>query len=149
MIINLKHEIIVFWSSFFCAQAIGIFFDFFRCLRKRYPHGNFSVAVEDVLFCTLSFKLFFDVCNICNNGGLRWYIFAALILSGILYFCTLSSYMMKCWNLIFNIVLYLTYPVRKCVTLLFSLITLIWGKYVSAWNKISYFATKKLPKRNK
>ena len=102
MIISIKHEMLVFWAAFLCGQILGIFFDFIRSMRKNLPHNKAIVAIEDVVFCTLAFKLFFDTCYVTNNGNLRLYIFASLICSGVIYFCIISNFILGIWNFLFK-----------------------------------------------
>ena len=94
---------IVFWAAFLCGQAVGILFDFFRALRKNIHHHSLGVALEDIVFCTISFRLFFDICYATNNGSLRWYIFASFICSIILYFCSVSKFIILLWSFVLNI----------------------------------------------
>lgn len=149
MIISIKHEVIVFWSSFLCGQAIGMLWDFFRCIRKKYKHSKPMVAFEDTLFCVISFRLFFGVCNICNNGGLRWYIFAALILSGILYFCTLSPFIRKLWKLLLDMLSLLIYPFKKLILIFYALTKRLSAFFISKGKVFSNYVTKKCLKGHK
>ena len=112
MTISIKHEMFVFWAFVLCGQLLGVFYDFFRALRKNVRHKKMSVAIEDAVFCLVSFKMFFDVCYTTNNGGLRWYIFASLICSTVLYFCLASKFVCKFWCFLFKIVSKLLIPFR-------------------------------------
>lgn len=117
MTISIRHEMIVFWSAFFCGQAISVIFDFFRSLRKTSSPSRASVAIQDVMFCTIAFKIFFDTLYITNNGHLRWYIPVAIILSGIIYFCAESKYVIKTWCFLFRFMRILLTPVFKILSL--------------------------------
>ena len=154
MTISIRHEMIVFWSAFLCGQAISIIFDFFRSLRKNTCPSRASVAIQDVMFCTISFKIFFDTLYVTNNGHLRWYIPVAIILSGIIYFCTESKYVVKTWCFIFKIMSIILTPVFKILALLKKLLQ---GALKSVkmrfelcicplFSKIRQIATKKLHK---
>ncbi len=95
MIINIKHEMLVFWAAFLAGQVICIIFDFFRSIRKVSKHSRLSVAVEDVIFCTISFRIFFDIIYLTDNGTVRWYSLAAACLSSVLYFTAESKLVMR------------------------------------------------------
>ena len=109
---------LVFWGAFLCGQIIPFIFDFFRALRKSFVCGKKHVAIQDMIFCFLSFKIFFDMCYITNNGHLRWYIFISFALSCIIYFLSLSSYAIKFWEFIFKIFMFLINPVIKFLGLI-------------------------------
>lgn len=145
---------IVFWGAFLCGQAICIIFDFFRSLRKNTSPSRVSVAIEDVLFCTIAFKIFFDTLYVTNNGHLRWYIPVAIVLSGAIYFCTESKYVVKTWIFLFKILRIILTPVFKIISLLK---TVLHGALKTIkmhfeacfrllFSKIRQFATKKLHK---
>ena len=145
---------IVFWSAFLCGQAICIIFDFFRSLRKNTRPSRASVAIQDVLFCTIAFKIFFDTLYVTNNGHMRWYIPIAIILSGIIYFCAESKYAVRLWNCIFKIIRFILAPVFKILSLLkkllqsaFKTVKMRLGAcFCPLFSKIRQIATKKLHK---
>lgn len=118
MEISIKHELIVFWGAFFCSQVICILFDFFRALRKSTHPGRRLVALQDIVFCALSFKIFFDTCYVTNNGKLRWYIFVSFFLSMVLYFCIESAFVIKIWLFLLKLTGKLITPFVKLVSLL-------------------------------
>lgn len=137
---------IVFWGAFICGQIIPFIFDFFRAMRKSYSCTKGQVAVQDIIFCFLSFKIFFDICYLTNNGHLRWYIFISFILSAVIYFLALSDYVIKFWGFIFKILSVFITPVKKF--LLFILKKLkqlmnavksgVWAKFGSFFKKFRH-----------
>ena len=104
---------IVFWGAFLCGQIIPFLFDFFRAMRKSFLCTGKQVAIQDTIFCFLAFKIFFDICNLTNNGHLRWYIFISFILSAIIYFLSLSEYAIRFWFFIFKTISALLSPFIK------------------------------------
>lgn len=118
MIISIKHEMIVFWAAFLCGQAVGVIFDFFRAFRKNIHHRSFAVAIEDVAFSIVSFRLFFDICYVTNNGSLRWYIFASFICSITIYFCSVSKYIVVTWSFVLDVLKKIIYPIIKFIQFL-------------------------------
>ena len=109
---------LVFWGAFLCGQIIPFIFDFFRAMRKSFACGKKQVAFQDMIFCFLSFKIFFDMCYTTNNGHLRWYIFISFALSCIIYFLSLSSYAIKFWEFIFKIIMFFINPIKKFFSLI-------------------------------
>lgn len=86
MLVNTYHDLTVFVCSFACGQLTGFVFDIFRAIRKAFVPGKKALALQDALYCAAVFYMFSQTVNITNNGDLRWYIFAALILGTVLYF---------------------------------------------------------------
>ncbi|MBQ6894262.1 MAG: spore cortex biosynthesis protein YabQ [Clostridia bacterium] len=118
MEISIKHEMIVFWGAFFCGQIIPFIFDFFRAMRKSFKCTRRQVAIQDIIFCLFSFKVFFDVCYLTNNGHLRWYIFISFILSMLIYFVAESPYAMKFWGAVFKLLIFIMKPFMKLFSFL-------------------------------
>lgn len=86
MLVDTYHDLAVFVCSFACGQLTGFVFDIFRAMRKAFVPGKKVLALQDALFCAAAFYMFSQTVNVTNNGDLRWYIFAALILGIVLYF---------------------------------------------------------------
>ena len=134
MVISIKHEMIVFWAFILCGISHGILFDFFRSLRKIFRHNKIFVTIEDIVFCTIAFKLFFEICYITNNGSLRWYIFASFICSVIIYFCVFSKHIFTMWNFIFKIIKKILFPFKKIIMFFYRKSkSVFWG-----FKKITY-----------
>lgn len=104
---------LVFWGAFLCGQIIPFIFDFFRAMRKYFVCSKKQVAIQDMIFCFLSFKIFFDMCYLTNNGHLRWYIFVSFTLSCIIYFLSESAYAIKLWKIVFKILMFFITPIRN------------------------------------
>lgn len=86
MLVDTYHDLAVFVCSFACGQLTGFVFDIFRAMRKAFVPGKKALALQDALFCAVAFYIISQTVSITNNGDLRWYIFAALILGIVLYF---------------------------------------------------------------
>jgi len=157
MTVSIQHEMTVFWTFVLCGQILGAFFDFFRALRKKFPHNKAIVATEDIIFCTAAFKVFFDICYVTNNGGLRWYIFASFICSSIIYFCLVSKYIIVMWNFLINLLLKLLVPFKKLICFFSRIIKFIFSGLKKRINTLfllvsrvfSRFKFKKRPKSTK
>lgn len=101
---------VVFWTAFLAGQVICFIFDFFRSMRKVSKPSRLSVAIEDVIFCILGFRIFFEVLYLTDNGAVRWYSLAAAILSSILYFCTETKFIMRMQISFFRIMIKILSP---------------------------------------
>lgn len=89
-------QAILFFVFALDGLIIGIFFDFFRVLRRSFSTGNILTALEDILFwilvgITLLYSIF-----VYNNGVIRGYIFLAV-------FCGVSLYMLTLSKMFINI----------------------------------------------
>ena len=60
------------------------------------------VAVQDILTCFLIFSMFSFVVTKENDGEIRWYEFSGAVLGVMLYYCTVSVYVMKCMMVFMN-----------------------------------------------
>lgn len=74
---------------------IGILFDFFRVLRKSIKTKDFITYIEDILFCILTGVFLLYSIFKFNSGEIRIYMFAGIILGGLLYMLTISKYFIK------------------------------------------------------
>ena len=54
---------------------IGILFDFFRILRRRFSTGNILTALEDVIFWISTGLILLYSIFVYNNGVIRGYMF--------------------------------------------------------------------------
>ena len=74
---------------------ICIFFDFFRSLRKAINTSNIVTYIEDILFWIITGIFLILIIRKFSFGEIRLYMFIGLILGGVVYFCTLSKYLIK------------------------------------------------------
>lgn len=70
---------------------IGIFFDFFRILRKTIKTPNIITYIEDILFWILTGILILYNIWYFNDGEIRIYMFLGIILGSLIYMSTLSK----------------------------------------------------------
>ncbi len=54
------------------------------------------VAIQDIITCTLIFLMFTHVINKGNDGDVRWFEFAGAILGAVMYYFSVSPWIMKC-----------------------------------------------------
>ena len=88
----LANEVTIFFKSALLGLGIGLLLDFFRILRKIIKHNDILVILQDCLFSMFVFLYIFWVIYIVNDGQIRLYILLGIILSNIIYFLTISKY---------------------------------------------------------
>lgn len=139
---------------------IGLFFDFFRILRKSFKTNDFITYIEDMIFWIVTGLSILYFIFVFNNGEIRFYMFLGIILGVTIYMFLFSSYIIKINVTIINflksiigkIILILLIPLK----LLFKIIKKIFYKPISFvfinFNKNStnfYKKINKLIKSNK
>ena len=92
MVINQAYLFFIFIVN---GILIGIFFDFFRILRKSFNTKDFVTYIEDILFWILTgFSILYFI-FIFNNGEIRFFMFVAIGIGVILYMKIFSSIFIK------------------------------------------------------
>ena len=92
MLVNSPHDIAVLLMTFVCGQFTGVIFDVFRAFRCVYPPGKNMIAAQDIVFCALAFFLFSKTLEIFNQGDVRWFEIAGVLLGFLLYLSAESSF---------------------------------------------------------
>lgn len=105
MAINQAYIFIIFSIN---GLIIGLFFDFFRILRKSFKTKNYITYIEDFIFWILTgISIIFFMYNF-SDGNLRVYILLGIILGFALYILLFSKIIInifvKCINFIKNLI---------------------------------------------
>lgn len=137
---------------------IGIFFDFFRILRKSFKTSDFSTYIEDLLFWILTgFSILFTLFKY-NNGEIRLYMFLAIAIGILLYMIIFSSYIIKInvsiililKKLLKKIIYFIFIPIKFILKIvkkiIFKPISFIFINIKSLYTNIFKFNTKKVNK---
>lgn len=103
----MTEEVRVLIAFFADGIIIGLLFDLFRAIRKCYKTSNIIIYIEDVLFWILAGLLTLVVIFVFANGQIRLYMILMLILGCIIYFATISKYIMLLSTKIINIIKYI------------------------------------------
>ena len=106
----------LFFIFIFNGVVIGIVFDIFRILRKSFKTSNIITYMEDVLFWIITGIILIYSIFVFNNGEIRGYMFAALILGILLYMLTISRYVIK-------VSVYIIQFIKKIIRTLLKAIT--------------------------
>ena len=114
-------------STFFNSQ-IGIFliyliagvlicllYDIFRALRKTVKTPDLVTYIEDTIFLILVAIFLIYLIFVLNSGEIRFFMFIAICLGGIVYYFTLSKYFM---NISVHILTFVKIIVKKLLSIL-------------------------------
>ncbi len=88
----------------------GVVYDLLRAFRREIKHCTGAVMVEDVLFCAAACSSCYAIFFQKNHGALRAYGFIGILLGALLYYLTISRWMMACFRVCFKI---LFFPFRR------------------------------------
>lgn len=114
-------------STFFNSQ-IGIFliyliagvlicllYDIFRALRKTVKTPDLVTYIEDTIFWILVAIFLIYLIFVLNSGEIRFFMFIAICLGGIVYYFTLSKYFV---NISVHILTFVKIIVKKLLSIL-------------------------------
>lgn len=74
---------------------LGIWYEFFRILRKTFVHKNRIVHLEDIIFCLTAAIGLFILFQVYNQGMIRFYCLFGVEGGVLLYFFVLSRWVGK------------------------------------------------------
>ncbi|WP_058486504.1 spore cortex biosynthesis protein YabQ [Defluviitalea phaphyphila] len=95
MIVSISEQAHIFFIAVTAGVIIGIFYDLFRIIRKIFPHPNWLIQLEDLIYwITISAFMFFVLFN-KNYGEIRGFVLLGALLGNIIYFFTISIVFMK------------------------------------------------------
>ncbi len=102
--------------------AMGLYYDFFRIIRKIFPCGKTSVLIQDIFFWSTSAIVIFYENIILNSGYVRVSFTAVILLSWILYFHSVGKIIM--------------FIVNIAITLIKRLFSIIYRRIISPSGKL-------------
>lgn len=91
-------DVNIFYLTLYGGIVIGILFDFYRVLRRNYKVIRRISIVFDIVFWFLITIVIFTSINLLEGFNLRYYHFIALFLGFILYYNTISKYILIFFN---------------------------------------------------
>jgi len=74
---------------------MGVLYDIIRVIRKIIKHPNWVVHLEDLIYWIACGCFAFIMIFWKNYGQIRGFVFLGMLIGGILYFTTVSSYFIK------------------------------------------------------
>ena len=100
----INNQALVFLIFSLNGVIIGLFFDFFRILRKSFKTSNLITYIQDILFWILTGISI--ICSMYNfsDGTIRLFMIIGLILGFLFYILTLSTYIIKLFVFLINII---------------------------------------------
>ncbi|WP_455539788.1 spore cortex biosynthesis protein YabQ [Terrisporobacter sp.] len=94
----------IFYLTLYGGIAIGLLFDFYRVLRLNFKIVRKISLVFDIIFWFLITIIVFTTVNLLERFNLRYYHFVALFLGFILYYNTISKYILIVLNKIISFI---------------------------------------------
>lgn len=121
--ISVTEQLYVFLSTLYGGMIIGFIYDLYRIFRKIFRPRKLATSIEDLIFWILIGVAALFVLVVSNDGQLRLYTFFGFAAGSMLYFSTLSPYVLKLMLFIVKIVKklaiktlrFLLYPIRKLI----------------------------------
>lgn len=97
-------EMNIFGAGILSGVILAAIFDLGRAFRKKIPHKNIWVSLEDLLFWMFAGVFLFALFEKYNKGVLRFYIFLGVGIGGLLYCLLLHKPAFFCFSIFFQIV---------------------------------------------
>lgn len=91
----IQNQLFSFFIYVLVGILLGFIFDIFRALRKSVKNSNLATNIEDILFVIISFIIIATIVQIVSKGELRFYIFLGMIFGILLYFLSISRYIIS------------------------------------------------------
>ena len=111
----LSKELYIVLCCIVCGELSGIWYDFFKALRKLGLNSKIQVMIQDALFWIGETAIIFFMLFYANNGKLRWYEFFFVVFG----FCAYRYLLSKTIVLIFEKLMHITIKgisiVFKCI----------------------------------
>lgn len=98
-------EVVFFFAMTACGALISLLLDIFRAFRITVKPCTAAVALSDVLFCASAMFIILACVWNLNSGIFRFYEIVGMLLGAILYFSTLSKWILRIFIFIFEKIL--------------------------------------------
>lgn len=98
--IPFTEDAISFYATIYGGLIIGLLFDINRSLKSNFKILKCFSVVFDIVFWVLATAIIFITINAIESFDLRYYHFVALIIGFILYYNTISKFILKILNII-------------------------------------------------
>lgn len=108
-------EVNLFLVSILWGAIIHIFYDVLRIVRRIIKHGYLAVALEDLVYWIICGVLIFRMMYNNNNGVVRGFIIAGVVLGMVIYRISISGLVVKYVSLVINRVITLFLKVFRVV----------------------------------
>lgn len=98
--IPFTEDAISFYATIYGGLIIGLLFDINRALKSNFKILKYFSIVFNIIFWILATIIIFITINAIESFDLRYYHFVALIIGFILYYNTISKFILKILNTI-------------------------------------------------
>ena len=98
--IPFTEDAISFYATIYGGLIIGLLFDINRSLKSNFKILKCFSVVFDIVFWVLATAIIFITINAIESFDLRYYHFVALFIGFILYYNTISKFILKILNTI-------------------------------------------------
>ena len=105
--IPFTEDAISFYATIYGGLIIGLLFDVSRSLKSNFKILKCFSVVFDIVFWVLATAIIFITINAIESFDLRYYHFVALIIGFILYYNTISKFILKILNTILRCIVLL------------------------------------------
>lgn len=111
-------DIVSFFVTIYGGLLIGVLFDINRAIKKNFSFVKLIGALFDVLFWLIVTVVSFVVINAVENFNIRYYHFVALFFGFLIYYATISKFVLKTLDFVISFFVNL---ILKTTTFLFKL----------------------------
>lgn len=139
MSLGIIGELQFFGLSLLRGILILLLYDLLRIFRRVVSHGVVAIAMEDLCYWLITALLIFQLIYRENDGAIRGYAIAALGMGMLLYYYTLSKYLVNGMSWI----------LKKILSFLLKPVHFLWKKVVQVGRVAIRFYKKKLKKQLK
>ena len=108
MQVSSSHQMYVFLLCVLLGLCCGVFFDFQRCVRKKFFAGVLRTTLEDILFAIVCIGAVIALGFFFNNGQIRYYQVLGSV-SGVLFYGAFLS------KIVSKIILFLFSLIEKII----------------------------------
>ena len=105
MELSWTHEAYIFFGTVAGGFVLGIVRDFLKSLKNGRCGKIIFVGITDVIFCVLLSLACFMLIFVLNNGRIRWYEIFGILIGFVIYFFTLSKYILLLMSFIRNVII--------------------------------------------
>lgn len=99
-------EVISFYATIYGGLIIGLLFDINRSLKSNFKILKYFYIAFNIIFWALSTVIIFITINAIESFNLRYYHFVALFIGFILYYITISKFILKILNTIIGFIVF-------------------------------------------
>ncbi len=122
LLLTLSAECQYFLRACLLGAALGVFFDFFRILRRSFGGGTILICLQDLFYwLVVGYVTFSFLLRYCD-GRLRWFVFFGELLGWILFRLTLGGWFVAFGSAVLTLIIRLVTGIFKLLLRLIRLL---------------------------